>query len=169
MKNIINKVLILGMTFAPAITYAETKDLRYLIGLASGYLKDAMYLIIALAVVMFVWNVFQYFIKSDDVAEKKEAAQYVMWSVIGFFVILSLWGLVNIVKKTFNLEDNVPSSGLFGNFKTSGNGFFDGSSSGSGSTSGGGNGNTNGNGGNGSTVNKFDQNYNPTSDPIKTD
>ncbi|MEK7184794.1 MAG: pilin [Patescibacteria group bacterium] len=120
MKKISIKVSVLSLTFLPLIAFAETKDLRYLINLASGYLKDAMYFILALAVVMFVWNVFNYFIYSDDVSKKKEAGLYVMWSIIGFFVILSVWGLVNIVRNTFKLDDNAPSSGLFGTFAPGG-------------------------------------------------
>ena len=53
------------------------------------------------ALVVFVWNIIKYFIKEND---HKEAAPYVMWSIIGFFVILSLWGLVNILKNTFFSE-----------------------------------------------------------------
>jgi hypothetical protein len=66
-----------------------------------GYLNQALFLLIGLAVVVFVWNVFKYFIKSD--ADRTEAGKYVMYSVIGFFVILSMWGLVNILQNTFGL------------------------------------------------------------------
>ena len=57
---------------------------------------------------MFVWYVIQYFIQPND--KRAEGAQYVMWAVIGFFVILSMWGIVNILTNTFNLGNNNPSS-----------------------------------------------------------
>ena len=62
------------------------------------------------AVVMFVWYVVKYFIVSSDEANRGAAAQYVMWSMIGFFIILSIWGLVNILLHTFNLGSNSPGS-----------------------------------------------------------
>jgi hypothetical protein len=117
-----NKFFYTGLLmFLPSIMYAQekTRNLTDLVKLTEGFIRTFIYMIILFGVLFFVWNVFKYFIKSDDVSEKKEAGQYVMWSVIGFFVIFSLWGLVNIVRKTFNLDDTAPTNGLFGAFKSS--------------------------------------------------
>lgn len=85
------------------------KNLCELVSLTIYYFNTAIYMIIGLATVYFVWNVYRYFFTAD-VENKKEAGLYVMYSVIGFFVIISFWGLVNIVKNTFNLDTQVPSS-----------------------------------------------------------
>ncbi len=123
MKNITTKLFIAGGILLPFTTYAAGKDLNYLIEKVIGYMNSAIYLILSLAVLMFVWNVYKYFISgSDDVSAKKDAGLYVMWSVIGFFVILSFWGLVNILKNTLNLDSNLPSSSFFGSFRSSGSG-----------------------------------------------
>jgi hypothetical protein len=53
------------------------------------------------------------------VSAKKEAGLYVMWSVIGFFVMLSFWGLVNILMNSFKLDNNLPPNTIFGNFRSS--------------------------------------------------
>ena len=66
-----------------------------------GYLNQILVLLIGLAVVVFVYYVFKYFIQPNE--NRKEAGSYVMYSVIGFFVILSFWGLVNIVQNTFGV------------------------------------------------------------------
>lgn len=81
--------------------------LATIIYLIIGYLNLAMYLLMAVAVVMFVWNVIQYYVKPNE--ERKQAGLYVMYSLIGFFVILSLWGLVNILSNTFNLGSTRPT------------------------------------------------------------
>lgn len=85
-------------------------NLCTIINLIVGYLSQILFLLMAVAVVMFVWNVIKYFIRPD--ADRKEAGNYVMYSVIGFFVIMSLWGLVNILGNTFGLgnENNQPQS-----------------------------------------------------------
>jgi hypothetical protein len=120
MKNITTKLFIAGGILLPFTTYSAGKDLNYLIAKIIGYMNSAIYLILSLAVLMFVWNVYKYFISgSDDVSAKKEAGLYVMWSVIGFFVILSFWGLVNILRNTLNLDSNLPSTSFFGNFRSS--------------------------------------------------
>ena len=120
MKKIITKFGIVGLAIFPLVTFAatEAKDLRYLVTLALGYFNIAISFIISLGILMFVWNVYRYFIAGSDNGElKKEAGLYVMWSVIGFFVILSIWGLVNILLKTFKLDTNVPAT-PFGIFST---------------------------------------------------
>ncbi len=85
------------------------KNLKGLIGLILNYLNQSIYLLIAVAVVMFVFYVIKYFIAPSDGSERKEAGKYVMYAIIGFFVILSLWGLVNILMHTFNFS-NSPQS-----------------------------------------------------------
>ena len=122
MKKTIAKLGIVSIAFFPALAFAQQKDLAYIVSLIVKYFNVAVYLTIGLAIVMFTWNIFKYFIKGgDDVSAKKEAGQYVLWSVVGFFVIISFWGIVNILTNTFKLDSTAPS-GFFGNFGGSGSG-----------------------------------------------
>lgn len=122
MKKTITKIGVSLAAFLPVIAFAQQKDLKYVISLIVTYFNYAVYLIMGLAVVLFVWNIFKYFIKgSDSVGDKKEAGQYVLWSVVGFFVILSFWGMVNILTNTFKLDSTQPS-GFFGTFGSSSSG-----------------------------------------------
>lgn len=66
-----------------------------------GYLNQILFLLIGLSVVTFAYYVFKYFIKPNE--NHDEAGKYVLYSVIGFFVILSMWGLVNILQNTFGI------------------------------------------------------------------
>jgi hypothetical protein len=111
-------------TLLPLVSFAAAKTLSDLVYKIIGYLNQALVLLMGVAIVIFVWNIIKYFIRTDE--DHKEAAPYVMWSVIGFFVILSFWGLVNILQGTFGLGNsyNRPSSWYeFGNlFPPSGGG-----------------------------------------------
>ncbi|MBU6231069.1 MAG: hypothetical protein KGI45_02335 [Patescibacteria group bacterium] len=61
-----------------------------------------IYLLVALAVVYIVWTVFQYFVKGKEGDEnRKEAGMRIFWAILGLFIIVSLWGLVNILVNTF--------------------------------------------------------------------
>ena len=86
---------------APTSTH---KDLNYIVSVIIYYLNEALYLLMGLAFVMFVFYMVTYFMKPADGTQRAEAGQYVMYSVIGFFIIISFWGLVNILKNTFNLD-----------------------------------------------------------------
>ena len=108
--NISRSLLVLAASVTPLIAAAQTSNcssqsLCSLVYTTIGYFNQAIYLIIALAVVTFVWNIYRYFIVSDP-ENRKEASKYVMFSVIGLFVILSFWGLVNILSNTLNLNTN---------------------------------------------------------------
>jgi apolipoprotein N-acyltransferase len=86
----------------------STTNLKGVIDIVATYMNYAVELLMGLAVVMFVFYVIRYFMRPSD--NRGEAAQYVMWSLIGFFVILSFWGIVNILTGTFGFAQNTPGS-----------------------------------------------------------
>jgi ABC-type thiamin/hydroxymethylpyrimidine transport system permease subunit len=57
-------------------------------------------------VVYFVWGVVQYVIASDEEA-KKTGRNRMIYGIIGLVVIVSMWGLVGIVRQTFGLDSAV--------------------------------------------------------------
>lgn len=104
--NYIKETILAGvLTFSPIVAFADIntpRDLSDLIGLIMDYLNMALGLLMGVAVVLFVFYVVKYFILPNE--DRKQAGNYVLYSVIGFFVILSFWGLVNIVQGTFGLR-----------------------------------------------------------------
>lgn len=65
-------------------------------------------MVFAVAFLIFIWNVVQYFIAGAG-EKKEEAKNLIIYSVIGFFVMVGIWGLVNILLGTFNLNQNIPT------------------------------------------------------------
>ena len=64
-------------------------------------------LIFALATVMFVWGVVQFVINSDEEAKKEKGKQFMLWGIIALAVMVSVWGLVAILGKTFSIDTSV--------------------------------------------------------------
>jgi hypothetical protein len=95
----IASILLPGLVLA-----ATSKNLASIIDIIISYANRILVLMMGIAVVMFVFYVIKYFIKAD--ADRTQAGSYVMWSLIGFFVILSMWGLVNILQNTFGLQND---------------------------------------------------------------
>ncbi|MEK7126104.1 MAG: pilin [Patescibacteria group bacterium] len=61
----------------------------------------------AIAFIVFLWGVFKYFIwGAENEMEKADGRKFVMWGIIGFVIILSLWGLVNLVTGVLALPNN---------------------------------------------------------------
>ncbi len=113
----LSSIFVLSLAFlSPVVAFAATRqDFKGLIRQIIGYANDLIVLMMGIAVVMFIYYVIKYFIKADS--ERKEGAAYVMYALIGFFVILSMWGLVNILQNTFDIgnEDNKPTWETFTN------------------------------------------------------
>jgi hypothetical protein len=65
-------------------------------------------LLIALAVLYFIWGVFQYIREAGNDAKRAEANQMMLWGIIFIFVMVSVWGLVNILVGTFSFNQTIP-------------------------------------------------------------
>jgi hypothetical protein len=54
--------------------------------------------------------VFYYFILGGADTEKRQTGRsFVMYGVLGFVVIISLWGIVAVVAELFNLSGGAPT------------------------------------------------------------
>ena len=72
-----------------------------IVGIINGLLVPVL---MAVAFIVFLWGVYSYFILGSDNEEKRiTGRQFVLWSIIGFAIIFSVWGLVGIVGSTFGL------------------------------------------------------------------
>lgn len=72
-----------------------------------SFINDTLVpLVFALALIVFIWGLFQSFILGGADPEKRSQGQQLMlWGIIAFFVMVSVWGLVNILVGTFGLEN----------------------------------------------------------------
>ena len=76
----------------------------------------AVPLVFAVAFIVFIFGVFRYFIAGGANPEKrKEGGQLIMYSVIGFAVMIAIWGLVNLIVNTFGFDSKArPDLPTFG-------------------------------------------------------
>lgn len=91
-------------TALPSVGTARVTDANSLFARITGILNAVIPVMIALAVVYFVWGVVGYVI-SDDEEAKKRGRDKIIYGIIGLAVIIALWGLVAILTNTFGLTD----------------------------------------------------------------
>lgn len=66
-------------------------------------------LLFAVAFIVFIYGIFNYFIAGGANEEKRDQGkQLAIWGIIGFFVMVSVWGLVNVLIGTFGLDSRTP-------------------------------------------------------------
>lgn len=54
-------------------------------------------LIFALAVLVFVWGVFGYFINGEDADARKTGSYHILWGVVGMAIMVSVYGIIRFV------------------------------------------------------------------------
>lgn len=77
-----------------------TTNLSIFLQRIQGILNAIIPIIFGLAVVYFLWGLAQYILKADDEAGRQGARDIMLWGIIIIVVMVSIWGLVNIVIAT---------------------------------------------------------------------
>lgn len=66
-------------------------------------------LLFAVAFIVFLYGVaMKYILSNGDETKVEEGHKLILWGLIGFFVMVSVWGMVNILVDTFGL--NTPTN-----------------------------------------------------------
>ena len=63
-------------------------------------LTRTAYLIIAAAIVVFLYGIFKFISSEGD--DKQGGRELMFWGIVGIFVMTSFWGLAAILQNTFN-------------------------------------------------------------------
>ena len=93
-----------GGTPARCSAYAGQANLNSFLCKIAELLNAVIPVLIALAVVFFVWGVVTYVVSSEEEAKKK-GRERMIWGIIGLVVIVGMWGLVRLVTNTFGLNN----------------------------------------------------------------
>lgn len=100
MKRILASIAVSAFPLLAFAQYNPGQGIGGLFGLAGSILKMALPLIISLAVVYFIWNVFRFVIVENE-EDKSKAKGQMIWGIVAIFVMVSVWGLVGILQSTF--------------------------------------------------------------------
>lgn len=103
---------ILTLALAPVFALAEQAPIARTVDGLLAYLiylgGRIMPLLILGALVLFLFGVVKTFFWNSG-AGKEEGKGFILWGVVALFVMVSVWGLVNVLRSTFSLDnDNIP-------------------------------------------------------------
>lgn len=104
------KIALSILAFAPVVSFAQAtqsvpndafnlQGFNAVLGHILSFINQALIpAIFVIAFLVFIWGVFKFFILGGSQQEKRdEGKKLVVWSIIGFVVMLSVWGIVNLV------------------------------------------------------------------------
>lgn len=102
------------LTFAPFVALAQSTvtsecstgtngTIFGFLCVVGKFLQSVIPVLILLGVIFFVWGVVS-FVIADDEEAKSKGRDRMIYGIVGLAVIIGMWGLVNVVLKTFNLD-----------------------------------------------------------------
>jgi hypothetical protein len=98
------KILILAVTllsFPGIIFAANISDLTDLLDAMRQIMNAFVPLLFGLAMLAFLWGMVKYIYKADKADARKEGRNMMIYSVVAFAVMLSIWGLALFLKNSF--------------------------------------------------------------------
>ncbi|HXK38787.1 MAG TPA: hypothetical protein VJ043_01720 [Candidatus Paceibacterota bacterium] len=94
-----------AMLIVPVLASAQTL-FRTLTDINS-LLNGVMVLLITLAIVVFFWGLIKYiFNREGGEKEGAEGATLMIWGIAALFVMLSIWGIIALLRNTFGVTAN---------------------------------------------------------------
>ncbi len=105
-KNM-KKLIALSLSLAPLSAFAQT-TITNVEGIFTKFttLGNAFVtILISLSVIWIIINVFRYLIAGSE-EDRKKGGMSILYGVVALFVILSIWGLVAILKTSFGTGQN---------------------------------------------------------------
>ena len=94
------------VALAQATACPTSGDIGFVLCKIANIINIIMPMLIAVGVVYFIWGVVQFVLANDEEA-KTRGRSLMINGIIGLLVIVSIWGLVSILKKTFNLDTSI--------------------------------------------------------------
>lgn len=119
--------LILGGMLAPAFAFAQdsgstsgsgTLNLSVITNLVNNEIipfvdGTVVPVIFAIGFIVFLWGMVQYFIIGANTEEGKQRGKsLILWGIIAFVVMISIWGIVKIFTNTLGFDDDTTRPNL---------------------------------------------------------
>ncbi|HEY4511975.1 MAG TPA: pilin [Candidatus Paceibacterota bacterium] len=106
MKKILAAV---GVWALPALVFAQPiVDAESLFVRIKNLANQIIPIIITLTVLVIIWGIFMMVLAGGE-DKKAKAKDIILWGTVGLFVMLSIWGLVNFLGRTLNLDTRIPT------------------------------------------------------------
>ena len=91
--------LVMLSTTMPFVAQADT--FRDFIADIVGLINVAIPVLITGAIVFYFWNIVSNVFNKDSREAQQKIREIIPWGLLGLFVLLSIWGILNILQNTF--------------------------------------------------------------------
>lgn len=88
----------------PVPTGGALTNVTTVIARIQNLINAVIPLLVGIAVLVIVYGVISFITKAADEEARANAKQFIIWGIIGVFIMLSVWGLVTILYNSFGTD-----------------------------------------------------------------
>lgn len=113
-KTIISSGILLAFPLVTLAQFGNKTDLTDFGTNIINFINNALVpFTFGVALLFFIYGMFLYFIYGADSEEsKKTGKSYIIWSIIALVLMVSVWGIVNLIAQGLNLDKDNLDTGL---------------------------------------------------------
>jgi fructose-specific phosphotransferase system IIC component len=107
MKKVI-AVLSATAAFVPLVAFAQDPSFEvlhgYIRGIVTTIINPLIGLLFAAAFVVGLWGGVNFILNADNEEARKKGKVALIWAIVGFFIMFSVGGILNVVVGTFGIS-----------------------------------------------------------------
>ena len=81
---------------------------QFITNVNNAIINPLIILLFAVALIYFLYGVLVYIGNADNEEERRKGARHILWSIVGFFVMLGVYGIILLIINTFGLTSSRP-------------------------------------------------------------
>ncbi|OGZ17376.1 MAG: hypothetical protein A2494_00730 [Candidatus Lloydbacteria bacterium RIFOXYC12_FULL_46_25] len=81
----------------PSFAHAQVSDIFGFTVLIYSLIQKVGFLFWVLAIALFFWGLVKFIANAGDTAEHEKGKKFIVWGLISFVVLVSIWGIVRII------------------------------------------------------------------------
>lgn len=97
------KIIISGLALAMPLM-AAAADFKSILLTVRDLVNTIIPLFMVVAVAVFLWGIVRYITSAGDEEKQKLARGHIIYGLIGIFVMIAFWGIIQIVASTFGVQ-----------------------------------------------------------------
>lgn len=97
------KIIITSIALATPFTALATGELQNIVAVLKSLANAIVPLFMVVAVAVFLWGIVRYITAAGDEEKQKAARGWIIYGLIGMFVMVAFWGIITVVASSFGI------------------------------------------------------------------
>jgi phosphotransferase system glucose/maltose/N-acetylglucosamine-specific IIC component len=91
------------------VAYADVDS--FVLHVNTLIINPLIVLLFGLAIAYFLYGVFEFISNQENEEKKTTGKSHMLWGIVGIVIMMGVFTILNMIMKTFNIEDINPETG----------------------------------------------------------